>query len=58
MSILRCWSCDHHRQSGCEKQHAAWPDAKLDECPDASYEPGTGPAEFGGEAEYLEWIKR
>ena len=58
MSILRCYSCCHYTISRCLKDRSAWPDAKLDECPDASFEPGTGPVEFGGEAEYLEAIKQ
>ena len=53
MSILRCWSCDHHRQSGCVKGHHIWPDARLDDCQDASYTPGTSHFEFASEAEYL-----
>ena len=49
--ILHCWHCAHHRQSGCERGHAAWPDARLEDCPDAAYEPGTGDYEFAQEAE-------
>ena len=52
-NILRCWSCAHHRVSGCVKGHSAWPEARLDDCPDASYEPGTSHFEFASEAEYL-----
>ena len=53
MSILRCWSCENYRISGCDKGHSAWPEARLDDCPDASYEPGSSHFEFASEAEYL-----
>lgn len=53
MSILRCFSCDHYRISGCETGHSIWPDARLEDCPDAAYSPGTSHFEFASEAEYL-----
>ena len=49
---MRCYSCANYTVARCLLDHPAWPDARLDDCPDASYEPGTSPVEFGSEAEY------
>ncbi|MCK7461177.1 MAG: hypothetical protein MZU84_03470 [Sphingobacterium sp.] len=37
---LTCLSCERHRPDGCDKRMGNWPEATLEWCPMACYEPG------------------